>query len=48
MAILRASFGVVAVIWAVILQMARAESPAPAPAPTSDGRLPYLFSLFSL
>ncbi|XP_041009931.1 arabinogalactan protein 41-like [Juglans microcarpa x Juglans regia] len=31
------SFGVVAIIFVIILQMAQAQSPAPAPAPTSDG-----------
>lgn len=39
------SFGVVAIIFAIILQMAQAQSPAPAPAPTSDGRLIFLFIL---
>lgn len=39
------SFGVVAIIFAIILQMAQAQSPAPAPAPTSDGRLIFFVIL---
>jgi hypothetical protein len=46
MAVSGASFGLVAIIFFLILQMAQAQSPAPAP--TSDGIFSFYSRVFSL